>query len=138
MFVKLARAVGNGRRNVLMGPAIGEHQGICMIKHAARRSLTALDGAAGGGADDLLGDQHVWSRARLPQETKQWQQLAEAKHLAVMAAASSNSSPLTFPLRKTAPNWFMIVATSVCFSPFTRDSIHSVASDHLCWSKNDY
>lgn len=73
MFVKLARAVGNGRRNVLMGPAIGEHQCICMIKPAARRSLTALDGAAGGGADDLLGHQHVWSPARLPQETKRGQ-----------------------------------------------------------------
>lgn len=44
---------------------------------------------------------------------KQWQQPAEAKHLALMAAASSNSSPLTLSLWKTAPNWFLIVATSV-------------------------
>lgn len=35
MFVKLARAAGNGRRNVLMGPAIGEHQCISMIAVAA-------------------------------------------------------------------------------------------------------
>lgn len=35
MFVKLARAAGNGRRNVFMGPAIGEHQCICMITVAA-------------------------------------------------------------------------------------------------------
>lgn len=31
MFVKLAQAASNGRRNVLMGPAIGEHQCICMM-----------------------------------------------------------------------------------------------------------
>lgn len=35
MFVKLARAAGNGRRNVLMGPAIGEHQCVRMISVAA-------------------------------------------------------------------------------------------------------
>lgn len=35
MFVRPAPALGNGRRNVLMGPAIGKHQYICMITAAA-------------------------------------------------------------------------------------------------------
>lgn len=37
MFVRLAPALGNGRRNVLMSPVIGKHQYICMITVAASK-----------------------------------------------------------------------------------------------------
>lgn len=37
MFVRLAPAPGNGRRNVLMSPVIGKHQYICMITVVASK-----------------------------------------------------------------------------------------------------
>lgn len=114
MFVKLARAVGNGRRNVLMGPAIGEHQCICMIKHAANKlSYCAGRRCGRSSPGDVLGDVHVHVHRATQGEadtmaTADMRQIwREKNHFMVLQDRCS-------PLWKTAPNGFITVATSVC------------------------